>query len=288
MNNNKGFSLTDGLAIKDIMNISELHDRLNAKPKKTRITFRDADTGEVKGVFENKIVISGSLLNALQSFGVKNPGTIPTYNEEMKLDGSVAPGTTPENIPIVCLFGVSDSGCGTNPTDVVVANYTDRIEPYKDGAATSDMLMPFRYVDKANDLSDTLRKYYFGRKELSGNKVGYFFKRFDTEPQLHLQYADGTAITDDLYKIKSDQIAECYIETRLRITRLDFRDYLEQVLGWDKGRMSTLSLYWAWYTEDENGIKTYQDITTYSKLNFSYKWLVDLTTAFDINYQIYY
>ena len=75
---------------------------------------------------------------------------------------------------------------------------------------------------------------------------------------------------------------------RLRITRLDFRDYFENVLGWDKARISAMTLCFAWYDDTIDKYRYYQDITPYTLLNFQYQWLVDLDVAIDIEYQIYY
>ena len=83
-------------------------------------------------------------------------------------------------------------------------------------------------------------------------------------------------------------MAECYIETRLRITKLDFRDYFDKVLGWENARISTISLNYAWYDDTIDEYKWYQDIYTYTKLNFGYIWLVDESFAIDVIYQIYY
>ena len=86
--------------------------------------------------------------------------------------------------------------------------------------------MPFRYQDIDDDLNDDLRKYYFGRKtDEEAGKIAYYFKAFETTPMLHLRYTDGTQITDEMYNVETEQGAECYVETKLRITRNDFRDY---------------------------------------------------------------
>jgi hypothetical protein len=227
-------------------------------------------------------------------FNLKPIVDFPSYNEDMGLDMSDDPTTEPKNPPIVCLFCVSDSGCGTTPKDVLVSTFTDRIKPAPKNPTsaadfTSDMVMPFRFVSPTEDLDDNLRQYYFGRKTFTNlNRIGYYFKSFDTDPQLHLRYADGTQITPDMYNIESEQSAECYVEMRLRITRLDFRDYFEEILGWDKARISSLSLCLAWYDDEVSDYRVFQDITPYTLLNFSYQPLVDSTIGIDILYQIYY
>jgi len=270
-----------------------IEDRLKAGPKRTKVTLINHDTGEVLGTYENKLAISGSQFNAMKAFGLQVAGVdFPSYNDEMKLDNTTT--AEPKNDKIVCLFCVSDTGCGSTPKDVKVASYTDRINPAPENPSNvrefdSSMIMPFRFVDKDKDLNDDLRKYYFGRKTFNIlNKIGYYFKGFDTEPQLYVRYADGTPISPEMYNVHSEQTAECFIQTRLRITTLDFRDYFEQVLGWDKARISSLSLCYAWYDDTIDKYKYYQDITPYSILYFSYQWLVDANVAIDVLYDIYY
>lgn len=278
----KVMNLSDCLQIKDSIDKKIITERLSGGPKKTRIILKDHDSGETLGEFENKVVISGSIFNACNSFGLTSPVILPNYNDDLKLDNTLDYTTVePKNNSIVCLFCVGDSGCGSTPKDVFTTNYIDRINP-------EDDIIPFRYVDTANDLNDDLRKYYFGRKTLDNGKAAYYFKNFDTVPQLHLRYTDGTQINEDLYKVDTTQPAECYVETRLRITRKDFREYFEEVLGWDKARISTISLCYAWYDDTIDDYKWYQQIYPYTKLHFSYEWLVDLTKAIDIQYQIFY
>ena len=259
-----------------------IQERLKAGPKKTRITIKDPDSGEVLGVFENKVVISGSAFAASRLFGVDTPFPIPNYNTALNLQNSVDPGTEPENDPIICLFCVGDSGCGTFDSDVFAASYVDRIAPVDD-------IMPFRYVDAEADITESERDNYFGRKEFpEEGKVGYYFKKFDNEPQIYLRYVDGTEITaSSIYNTDTTQDAECFVQLDLLINRLDFRDYFDQVLGWDKARVSTISLCSAWYTEEE-GYKWYQEILPFTKLNFSLERLVDNTKSIAFEYALFF
>lgn len=270
------FNVTDNIEKKIIT------EKLKGGPKSTKITIRNSDTGEVLGEYHNKIVITGSIFGAVNAFGISPSVILPDYNRELGLDHTLDYTTeTPKNTPIVCLFGMGDEGCGSDPKEVFKVNYTDRIKPTN--------LFPFRYVDADNDLNDDLRKYYFGRKSNNENgKIAYYFKNFDTTPQMHLRYTDGTQITDEIYNVDTTQAAECYIETKLKVGRNDFRDYFEQVLGWNKARVSSLSLLYAWYDDTIDDYKWYQQIYPYSKLNFSFNWLVDLTLSLEFQYQVFY
>ena len=286
----------DSLNTLDSLSKKIITEKLSGGVKGTMIRLTDHDTGEVLGEYQNKIIITGSLFNACSAFNVYPSIKIPDYNTEMKLQNSYNyDRMEPKNPRFVCLFCADDSGCGTAAKDVFVADYTDRIQPVTEFDGTqfdSTHIFPFRYVDKENDLNDDLRKYYFGRKEFTDSqnkdKVAYYFKSFDADPQLHLRYTDGTQINEELFNIKTQQAAECYVETRLRISRQDFRDYFEQVLGWDNARISCISLCFAWVDDTIDEYKWYQQIVPYSKLNFSFEQLIDLTRAIDFQYCVYY
>ena len=281
-----------------------IHDRVSAGVKRTRVRLVNAETGEVMDDLSNKVTVSGSQFNAMAVFGITTPAVdFETYNEAMQLDNSVilTPGQERDNYPTVCLFSIADSGCGSTHNSIKVSTYTDRLKPAPSSPSsvndfTSDMIMPFRFVPFSDDLSANLRKFYYGKKTFGSLNIGgttgwigYYFKKFDSEPMLHLRFADGTQITaDNVYSVGTTQEAECYVEMRLRITRLDFRDYFEKVLGWDKARISSLSLNFAWYRDESDQYRYYQDITPYTILNFDYKDLQDLTVAMDVLYEIYF
>ena len=284
----KIMKLSDKQKMKDLLNNNiELMDRIGGKVKRTKITITDHNTGEILGEYENKVLITGSMFAASKIFGIESDLILPSYNTEMNFDNDDS-SATHDNLSLVQLFCVGDDGCGATPKDVYVSNYNDRIAPLRDiNNVEIGCIYPFRYEDSDDDLPSDLREYYFGRKTFDNNKIGYFFKKFDTVPELHVRYTDGTQVDDNMYSTNTSQIAECYVETRLRITRNDLRDFFENVIGWDHARISTLSLCYAWYYE-KDGYKYFQDIYPYTKLNFAFEELVDLTKAIDFNYCVFY
>ena len=288
--NEKIVSLNDKHSIRDLINGDKnISDRINGKVKKTKITITDHDSGEVLGVYENKVVITGSMFSGCKAFGINTDLDLPTYNDEMHFDEDQEKIIGNYDKSIVQLFCVGDDGCGPTQKDVYVCNFTDRIRPLTDiDNVEIGCIYPFRFQNIDDDLPQQLRDYYFGRKTYT-DKIAYYFKNFDTIPELHVMYTDGTQVDDNMYNSTTDQVAECYVETRLRITRNDFRDFFEQVIGWDNARISTLSLCYAWeYIDASTGYKFYQDIYPYTKLNFPVEWLVNLDKAIDFNYQVYY
>lgn len=286
-------NLNDISNVKDSALLKTITEAMNGGAKGTKITLIDHESGDILGEFENKIVITGSILNAQNVWGIEPPVVFPSYNKEMGLENDKS-YTKILNTRKVCLFCVDDSGCGTTRKDVFTGKYVDRIAPAPKNPASvsefkSNMIMPFRYVSPSEDINSDLRKYYFGRKVFSKlNKIGYYFKKFDTDPMMHIRYADGTQVTDNVYTYNTDQATEVFVQTRLRITRLDFRDYFEQVLGWDKARVSSISLLYAWYDDTIDNYRWYQDVFPYSKLNFPFEYLDDATKGIDIVYNVYY
>ena len=245
-------SLNDKHSITDLLlNDEGLAKRLQGNHQKTKIAITDANTGELLGEYSNKILTTGSMFSACKAFGIESELILPSYNTEMHFEEDQAGDRGNYDESFVCLFCVGDDGCGETQKDVFVCNYDDRIEPLNKSdldtgnvAALKLQIFPFRWQSAGADLPDELRKYYFGRK-IYGDKIAYFFKKFDTTPELHVKYADGTQVDDNMYTNDTDQGIECYIETRLRITRNDFRDYFENVIGWDNARISTVSLCYA-------------------------------------------
>lgn len=276
-------------------------------PKRTKIIMKDHDTGKVLGTYENKILVPGSQITACKVFGMEPTVVFPTYNTELGLENSLPPypETQPYNAPVVCLWCAGTSGSGTTANEIKVVATTDRISPSLVAGTTNlyKDIIPFRYVSPGNDLDEDERDYYYGRKVfdkgMSGEKIAYFFKAFDTEPQLHVRYLDGTEVTNAMWRVVSSQAVEVYVEMRLSITRQDFRDYFDDVLGWDNAKISTISLLMAWYDnticenpeaieEDQIHYKWYQDVIPYSKFNFGNEDLDDLDRAIDFNYQVYF
>jgi len=251
--------------------------RISSGVKGTKIIIKQ--DGKIVDELHNKIVITGSAFNAIKAFGIESPVIFPNYNDDMNLEHTLDyTQVEPLNERACYIFCVDDSGCGTQPGEVYPANYIDRIKP--------ETMFPFRYNE--SDIDGSLRSIYYGRKVLDNGKIAYYFKGFDTVPTLNIRLSDGTQIVGDtIYSIDTDQIAECYIELRLSITREDLRDYFDTAIGWDHARISSLSLCHAWYDEYE-GYRYYQQIQPFSKLNFSYRLLTDLTSSLEFQYLIYF
>lgn len=289
----KIISLTDAHSMKDLLNNNpEISQRLCGNGQKTKITILDHDTGRVLGEYSNKILITGSMFAGCKVFGINSPINLKSYNDEMHFDKDQTKKIGDYSASLVQLFCVGDDGCGDTQKDIFVCNYTDRIKPLTNISNPTECIggiYPFRYVDENSDIPTQLRDYYFGRKSYGDmHKIAYFFKKFDSTPALHVKYTDGTQVDDNMYNSNTDQVAECYVETRLRINRDDFREFFKDVIGWDHARISSLSLCYAWEYEDEDGKIYYQDIYPYTKLNFEVEWLVNLDKAIDFNYQVYY
>lgn len=260
--------------------------------KKTKIIIVDHETGKVLGEGENKILVPGSQTTACKQFGIDQVVLFPTYNSELGLENSYPDWSMPPaNDPITCLWCVGQSGYLNIPDEIIVVDTKDRIAPVDD-------ILPFRYVKASEDLDVDQRQTYFGRKPMEdGEHVAYYFKKFDTEPMLHVRYMDGTEVGPNMWNIDTPQEVEVFVEMRLSVSRLDFRDYFDQVIGWDKAYINTISLCTAWYRNDipedpddpeSVHYRWFQDIIPFTKFNFKNNELTELNKAVDFIYQVYY
>lgn len=292
--------MKDTIKIKDNASILDklkmpnetIYRRVKAGPIKTHIVAINHDTGEVIREGHNAIMLEGSQMAACKMFGMEQAVITPTYNSMLDLDKTLSSDwdTQPYNDPIVCLWAAGRDGYNNTANEVNVVNNLDLIRP--------TTIVPFRYQSKNEDLPQELRDVYFGRKT-TDDWITYYFKAFDTTPLLHVRYLDGTEVTSNLYNVDSSQIAEIWVEMRLSVTRNDFRNYFDKVIGWDNADISSISLLMAWYDDtvpedaeaaeqDKIFYRWYQDIVPFSKWNFNSISLSDLTYAVDFIYQVYF
>ncbi len=229
---------------------------------------------------ENKVICDGSMFTASKHFDIAPPINLPSYNTALNLE-NIVPLTTKERIDsLVCLFCVGVGGCGPEQSQVYDVDYTKWIDP--------DDLIPLRYQLADNDLSDSDREKYFGRKEVPAmNRIAYYFKAFDFEPSFKAQYVDGTPIDEHLYASDNVIDVEVFVELKMSITKRDCRDYYIAHSGINDAKINTISLCTA-YPKPYNGHTYYQEIRPLTKLNFSTESLIDLTKGIDIVYDLFY
>ena len=232
----------------------------------------------LKGRKPNKVIMAGSAFTASKHFDQEAPVRLPSMNTYLGLDNSQPDGAVPSNIQKVVLFGVAKDGAFPESTEIRAVNY-------KKIPAIEDMI-PFRYPAIANDLGAADRNVYFGRKQLT-NYVAYYFKAFDVEPVIYMQFTDGTPVDSQLYKSDNILEAECFAELRLKVTKEDCREFFAATLTPSEAKVNSIMLFDAWYTE-VNGIKYFQNIQPLTKLNIVNESLADATKGLDIVYHIYY
>ena len=255
-------------------------DRASFKRTEIMIYAHGTNIPLWKEVKENKVILPGSSFTASKHFAIKPPVTLPTYNEELGLDNIQSITDTEERGALVYLFAVGTDGCGPESSQVYDVDYTKWIAP--------DSLVPFRYVFDDNDLSDTLRTKYFGRKKISGtDKIAYYFKAFETAPVMYQQYIDGTPIDENIFISANETDVETYVELKLTVTKDDCREYFDATTGINDAKINTISLLTA-VPKTIDGYTYYQSIRPLTKLNFPNESLIDLTKGIDIVYHIYY
>ncbi len=249
----------------------------SASGLKTKIILRDHDTGLELFSGHNKLILPGAEFLAILMFGLADKPITPSYNTKLNLDNTVYTAY-PQDTNKVCLFCVGTDGCGTENSQVYEEDYRKWIMP----AA----MVPFQYLPPTKDLGKSQRTTYFGRKD--GDKfVSYYFKKFDSDPQLIREFTTGTAIDNTIYDYTGTNPVQTYVSMSMSITKDDCRDYFINTTGINDARINTISLCTAWQkTIDEHVY--YQDIRPVTKLNFPNEPLIDLRKNIDIVYQVYF
>ena len=200
----------------------------------------------------NKVIIDGSLFLAMKCFNMIPPANLPTYNTALNLDNIVSLTRQEQLNSLIYLFCVGTGGCGPEQSQVFDVNYTKWIDP--------DQMVPLRYQLMDNDLSDSEREKYFGRKEVPAmNRIAYYFKGFEMEPIFKAQFIDGTPIDEHLYVSDNVIDVEVFVEMKLTLTKRDCRDYFIAHSGINDAKINSISLCTA-YPKIINGKTYYQGI----------------------------
>lgn len=257
----------------------ELHISDGSGIKKTKIFFKDGDTGETIFTTKNKTIIHGSNHTAKCHFPeLAIVNNTLSYNEALGLDNS----NLNDDIfgDRIYLFSIGIDGCGVDQHQVKFVDYDRWCAP--------EHLVPFRYPRAGNDTVP--RDLYFGRKDMSGinGRIAYYFKKFDASPQWVQRYiSDKSPVNRDVYNaVRRDRI-ESFVELQLRVSKDDCREFYESTVGIEATKINTLSLLTA-KEEIIDGNIYYQNIRPITKVNFPNETLFDINKALDVTYQLFY
>ena len=272
----KNLFLQDNVG-KGIADTSNLNPKDGLSKLRTKIIIKDHDSGMTLFTGHNKLILPGAEFLAMSLFDLPSIPITPTYNTKLNLENTVYV-TTPQNTNKVYLFCVGTDGCGTEDSQVFEEDYRKWIQPAS--------MVPFQYRNKLKDLNASQRSIYFGRKQV-GDFWAYYFKKFDSNPQLIRQFVNGTAIDNTIYDYTGSTAVETYVNMTMSVTKDDCRDYFIETTGVNDARINTISLCTAWAKTIGN-YTYYQDIRPVTKLNFPNESLINLRKGIDINYQVFF
>jgi hypothetical protein len=156
---------------------------------------RIIDKRSGKTVYEdfNKAMLSASEFMALHLFRAEGDSFItPTYNTQLNLDNTQS--NSDEDLGLeYTVFGFCMGTSGCNRGSRIKNEVSNKL-----WIAPEDMV-PFRYQPIGDDLDDSLRSIYNGRKTMNDRGfIAYYFKKFDSDPIVSKLYDDGTPWTSSV------------------------------------------------------------------------------------------
>lgn len=244
---------------------------------KTKIIVSCRETKEVIFTARNKLILPGAGFLARALFDLPGSEITPTYNTALGLDNTIYT-SVPTSPNKIFLFCVGTDGCGRENSQVREEDYRKWIDP--------SSIVPFQYRPLNKDITTAARSLYFGRKTLASN-YAYYFKAFDSAPQLTQQFVDGSAIDSTIYSTTSNVPVQTLVNMQMSITPDDCRDFFIASTGINDAKVNTISLCTGW-AKAFSGFNVYQDIRPVTKLNFPNEALIDLKKGIDINYSMYF
>ena len=250
-------------------------DKANIHGLRGEAYIKNTLTGEV--IFKkNKIILPGSMLVASKLFDIDLPFTTPSYNTALSLDQSTTSIADTSDKEKVYLFAIGTDG-STQTGTIADVDYSKWISP--------DSLVPFRMVLPNSDLSEENRSLYYGRKTRD-DYILYYFKAFDQEPEIVIEYEDGTPVDSGVYTSSNTTNIKVYVELRFTVTKQDAREYFMNTTGIADAKISSISLLTANPVTGTDGYVYYQNIRPLTKLHISEEKLDDLDKGLDITYDI--
>lgn len=271
----------------------ELSHRVSYKPPvltRTRIQGfwcdGENDLGEMCFETENQIVLGGSLFILEKIFGVQSSLTVDYLNNFMGIanTGTAVTEIYPKDT-VVCLFGVGTGGAGDSSTSVRDVKFQER--------EIFDMV-PFRVVATSGALTADERNQYWFKKTLPeyGNKVAYYLKKFDSNPEIKVLWKDGeggedgTAVENGVHTSQRTEPIETFIEITLKITKKDVREWFELKGQVEQTRINSIGLFTGIKSRLADGTDDYKQVKMFSKLNINNEML-NIAKDLRIVYRIY-
>lgn len=258
-------------------------DKANIEKPDTLITIKN-ELGEVlHSGLHNKVIVSGSAFTMMKHYNLDVPNRAPSYNNILQLENTLNEAQTEPGVrrdEVITLFCCGIGGCnGSRPNETLDVDYSKWISP--------DEIIPFRNITPPNDLSALERTKYFGRKIDTSGNILYYFKAFETQPELIQRYVDGTPIDSNVFTSTNILDIESFVHLRMKITVDDFREHFAKTIGVDQSRINSMSLISAYPTEIDGHIY-YQNCQAITRLHFPTEYLNTLTKSLEIDYLTFY
>ena len=268
----------------DSLDMNDLKEILTTAKKNSSFLRGEAEFynehGDLLFKKHNLIVLPGKVFALEKLFNVKCSMNIPDLKTSMGVPPNSILGDNEATGPIkekaVCLFCVGVGGSELTFGDVIRPKFRD---------TELNSMIPFRYVDVNNDLSELEKEKYYFRVETENNKIAYFLKKFDTEPSIKVKRI-GTDIDADLSV--QDEDFDVYVEMELKIDVNDVREYFEAGEGLEKARYNEIGLVYGVKPEGTGeGYVDYEHLELFSKLTFNNDALDSVSKELRIVYRVY-
>ena len=226
----------------------------------------------------NELLLPGGLFTLSKISGV----TPPIETQSVNVDLNVATTETetgytgPRREDVICGFVIGIGGC-TDVFDTVAE------VKYKERTVTS--IIPFRKVQKSDDLSQEEQEKYHLKQE-DGEYYNYFLKGFETDPVIKVEYDEpgSPAVPANADEAVDDKVINSYLQYTLKINADDVREFFKiSGGGLRKARVNTLAMVHGY----PDGTGEYRGCRCFYKINFNNEPFDNETKELTVVYKIY-
>lgn len=255
----------------------------------------------------NMVTLGGVQMVMETLFKVKGPIVVPTLYSDTGIgipDNNVSTEKSAIQVPEgvkyaphdpgygVVLFGVGITGAAEDSVTEIPVTYREKSINVNlttaDGTILNGHMVPYRYTEQ--NLSDSEKKVYFGKKSFDDGNTGYFLKRFQSDPVIHHLWKNGSDSTDET-EVENSEVwssnrtngVTTLTEIVLQLSIKDIKEYFTITDSVKRTRINTLALFTANYNPT---LGDYENVRMFSKLNIPTENL-SLSKDMDFIYRVY-
>lgn len=188
----------------------------------------------------------------------------------------------------ICGITIGNGGCGDTYNTVYKVNRSAKkvpgMIPFRVGEVQVDNTVKGIGTD---NIDAALRSRYFMVKT-DGTYAYFYGKKFDSDPEIFVQYEDGTTVPLNADTLVTDKFVRVFTRYKVTIDQSDVREYFKLTQKSTlKSLVNSIGLVSGWPVDDEWGYPDFANIRQVTTFNMENHELKDSESTIEIIYRLF-